>query len=209
MATATQHSDATWNKLQRVGKLPERPRERDRQLEAEQRLRPGKDDPGLGEHLLDFRRQRRWLFLLHGSLPALPAKAESQTVPEHPGQQAERASGHEGGRHSEYMIKNDVKAQPQTDGKRQQRHAGKDSGDAVDANSVLAIFHDPVLHGWRDQQPDCHRHQHLPRTVHVARCDGQVGELFLEDTIELEAEKNLGSQHQEPGFVQGCLDLPR
>ena len=107
------------------------------------------------------------------------------------------------------MIKNDVKAQPQTDGKRQQRHAGKNSCDAMDTNSVLAIFHDPVLHGWRHQQPDCHRHQHLPRAVHVARCDGQVGEFFLEDTIELEAEKNLGSQHQEPGFVQGCLDLSR
>src|SRR3954464_10443940 len=66
-------------------------RERDRQLEAEQRLRPRKDDPRLGEHLLDLRRQRRWLFLLHGPLPALRAKAESQTVPEYSGQQAERA----------------------------------------------------------------------------------------------------------------------
>ena len=209
MATATQHSDATWNSFSEFGKLPERPRERDCQLEAEQRLRPGNDDPRLGEHLLDLRRQRRWLFLLHGPLPALRAKAESQTVPERPGQKAERASGHEGGRHSEYMIKNDVKAQPKADGKRQQRHAGKDAGDAMDANRVLAIFHDPVLHGWRHQQPDCHRHQHLPRTVHVARCEGQVGEFFLEDTVELEAEKNLGAQHQEPGFVQGCLDLLR
>ena len=151
MATATTAQRCDVEQLQRFRKLPERPRERDRQLEAEQRLRPGEDDPSLGEHLLDFRRQRRWLFLLHGFLPALPAEAESQAVPKHAGQQAERAPGHEGGRHSEYMIKNDVKAQSQTDGKRQQRHAGKDSGDAVDANSVLAIFHDPVLHGWRDQ----------------------------------------------------------
>ena len=134
---------------------------------------------------------------------------KSQTVPERPGQKAERASTHERGHHSEYMIKNDVKAQSQTDGKRQQRHAGKDSGDAMDPNGVLAVLHDPVLHGWRDQQPDCHRHQHLPRAVHVARCEGQAGKLFLEDTVELEAEKNLGSQHQEPGFVQGCFDLLR
>ena len=168
MATATQHSDATWNSFSEFGKLPERLGERDRQLKAEQRLRPGEDDPSLGEHLLDLRRQRRWLFLLHGSLPVLPAEAECQAVPKHPGQHAERASGHEGGRHSEYMIKNDVKAQPQTDGKRQQRHTGKDSGDAMDANRVLAIFHDPVLHGWGDQQPDCRRHQHLPGTIHVA-----------------------------------------
>ena len=47
------------------------------------------------------------------------------------------------------MIKNDVKAQPKADGKREQRHTGKDAGDAMDANRVLAIFHDPVLHGWR------------------------------------------------------------
>ena len=151
MATATQHSDATWKSFSEFGKLPERLRERDRQLETEERLRPGKYDPSLGEHLLDLSRHRRWLFLLHGSLPTLPAEAESQAVPKHAGQQAERAPGHEGGRHSEYMIKNDVKAQPQADGKRQQRHAGKDSGDAMDANSILAIFHDPVLHGWRDQ----------------------------------------------------------
>ena len=107
------------------------------------------------------------------------------------------------------MIKNDVKAQAQTDGKRQQRHSGEDAGDAMDTNGVLAILHDPVLHGWRDQQPDCHRHQHLPRTVHVARCEGQVGKFFLENAIELEAKKNLGSQHQEPSFIQGCLDLFR
>jgi hypothetical protein len=125
-----------------------------------------------------------------------------------PAKQAERAPGHEGGRHSEYMIKNDVIAQSQTDGKRQQRHAGKESGDAMDTNGVLAIFHDPVLHGGRDQQPDCHRHQHLPRAVHVARCNGQAGKLFLEDTVELEAEKN-----QLPasgaGFHPGLSDLSR
>src|SRR3979490_1925294 len=48
-----------------------------------------------------------------------------------------------------------------------------------------------------------------PRTVHVARWKGQVGKFFLENAIDLEAEKNLGSQHQEPGFIQGFLDLSR
>jgi hypothetical protein len=37
------------------------------------------------------------------------AEDESQTVPKHSGQQAERDSGGEGDRHSVYMIKNDVK----------------------------------------------------------------------------------------------------
>ncbi len=158
MATATQHSDATWNSFSEFRELPERLRERDGQLEAKQRLRPRNDDPSLGEHLLDLRRQRRRLFLLHGSLPAFPAEAEPQTVPKRRGQHTEPASGHEGGRRSEHMIKNDVKAQAQTDGKRQQRHAGEDAGDAMDTIGVLAILHDTVLHGWRDQQPDCHRH---------------------------------------------------
>ena len=36
------------------------------------------------------------------------------------------------------------------------------------AFAVSSPFHDPVLHGWRDQQADCSCHQHLPRTVHVA-----------------------------------------
>jgi hypothetical protein len=49
----------------------------------------------------------------------------------------DKNTGHEGGRHSEYMVKNDVKAQPQTDCKREQRHTGKDSGDALDTNRVL------------------------------------------------------------------------
>ena len=47
------------DELQRVGKLPERLRERDCQLETEQGLRPGNDDPRLGEHLLDLSCQRR------------------------------------------------------------------------------------------------------------------------------------------------------
>src|SRR6476660_274363 len=128
MATATQHSDATWKSFSESGSCPNAFVSVTVSWKPSSACAPGRmtrasvsicsifvvSGVGFSSCMALFR------FFVRRLKPRLYQK--------HPGQQAERAPGHEGGRHAEYMIKNDVKAQPQADGKRQQCHAGKHPG---------------------------------------------------------------------------------
>src|SRR5207253_8403041 len=88
-----------------------------------------------------------------------------------------------------------------------EREAGENTGGAVDTQSVGAALCDAMQHGGRNQEPDGHYHQNKCEAAAVSRGRRKLPKALLKGPVELETEQNLGSENEQPVFVERGLYL--
>jgi hypothetical protein len=139
------------------------------------------------------------------NIPCPELHHEFQPVPANTGKEPEEHPCGERSSQSVEMAEHNVNAEPQADGKRQQRDSGKAACRAMDADGVFPVFDDPVLQRRRDEKPDGNGHQQLTGTVEQASGRRKTGKRLLEYAIELESEQDLCTQDQQPDFIERCF----
>src|SRR4051794_3067511 len=135
------------------GELFKCSRQRDGQLEAQQGLRSRQNDTRLGEHLVYFCRQRRWLLCFAHYLVSCRKFHDCfQSEPEEPRQKTKGRAHEESGCAAVEVIENNIGAYSQADLEREESPSRVESRGPMNAITVFAAFHNPVLHGRSDQK---------------------------------------------------------
>jgi hypothetical protein len=178
------------------------------QLKSQQGLTAGNDDPGLGQHLLDSCRKRRWAgFFGHGPSPSFsdqPCKAE----PEKPCQSGAAGAHREAGHGADDALEYDEQPEPQARGEWQQGPRRKDRCRAFKAPGRPTGLDDSMLHRGRNQASDRQHHQHKRRADQILRRSRERLKAVLENAFEQKPEQHLRSQYQQARFVQGGFYSP-
>jgi hypothetical protein len=105
------------------------------------------------------------------------------------------------------MPEDDEYIEAETHPERKEREARENARSAVDAYSIGAALRDAMQYGGRNQQPDRRCHQDQCEAVAVSRRRAKLPKTLLKGRLELKTEQHLGSENEQSGFVDGCLDL--
>ena len=187
----------------------------DRELEPKQSLCARQDHPSFCQHLLDPGMQRCGLcraaircclVAFGGALVALhnPAQSIPCCYPH------QREAGSCDNRENSILYdadQRDCEVDPKRDGERREARCGAKRRDDQRSSSAFPSIRNALEGRWCDQQPDTAQHKQQSNGIgdHSRRRQGV--EPRLEGTVKLEAEQDLGAEHQRARFVKGGLHL--